>query len=247
MIVRTLALTYILIALGNLAIGQKASIDTLDFSAEYNLSRGNSNSMIFRFPIVRTGRTGIDSTINSDIKNRFTWNDFKGFPVKDALIKWAEQRIVEVDFAITYNKNDILSLNIRAEGCGAYCTTWTEYFNYSLVTGQWLETGDVVDTSGTFPDMVRNDYTNKHRRYLEELKEMFRKEPSEFDASMRLWILEQRDKCEADFSFSTLSLHDQHLEIVNTCQFPNAIKAFAPSINLTFDYVDIKEFMRIRL
>jgi len=76
---------------------------------------------------------------------------------------------VEVDFAITYNKNDILSLNIRAEGCGAYCTTWTEYFNYSLATGQWLETGDVVDTSGTFPDMVRNDYTNKHRRYLEEL------------------------------------------------------------------------------
>ncbi|REJ81975.1 MAG: hypothetical protein DWQ44_13760 [Bacteroidetes bacterium] len=220
-------------------------IDTLSFPIPDRFGHIQNDKL--KFPFVRTGNEKIDTLINSDIKNRFTNFEFPDASIDSTIIAWAQDQIVYLDFSVTYSKNGFLSLNISAEGCGANCSGWTEYFTYSLHTGKYISLAEVADTGGAFRDMIHASRDIQFKNYRNELQSLLQDKDSGIDEDNFELIMEHLNDCENSFELNTYAIHADYLEISHTCYFPNIIKNMAPSIELKFKFSDIEEFLKIKL
>ncbi|MFD2515553.1 hypothetical protein ACFSRY_16895 [Pontibacter locisalis] len=226
------------------SFGQGVRIDTLKvlLSPSFVDIQSESNN----YPIVRTGDSRTDLLINNDIKNKLTHNEYPEASMDSTIANWAAEGIVYLDFQVTYNKQGILSLNISAEGCGAYCTSWTEYLNYSTLTGKALYLGDVVDTKGGFKELVLKQKKAQYEKQRKELKKMLLDKESGLDSATYDWALEHYNDCETSSELTRFALHQNHLEIVESCYLPNAIKNLTPVFELKYQYSDIKKYLKIK-
>lgn len=241
----TRILTTILLLIFDLTLfGQVISIDTLLLPTREKYTHFQSNKL--KFPIIKTGILEIDKLVNKDLKNRFTNNEFPDLPTDSALIKWADEQIIYLDFEVTYEKNGLVSLNISAEGCEAYCTSWTDYFTYNLTTGEFMTIDEIVDTTGKFRALVFSDKYKQYEQQKTELKKMLIEKEYGLDDGTFNWVLEQYDNYDSAFELNTFSLHPDYIEIIEKCYLPNAIKNFTPIIELKYNYVDIKEHLKIK-
>lgn len=216
---------------------QKTSIDTLHLP--------NKNSWLqaqqLRFPLVNTKRTSIDELINHDLKVRFLGANFSHLPIDSAILKWSGESITHLDFEVSYNKNNLISINIRAESCGAYCTSWNEYFTYSVNTGKYLNIDDIIDTSGSFREMVLTD-----KAYIfEHQKIEFKQKNKDLDKDTYNWVLENYTICEEAFIINSFALKECYLQIIYNCSFPRMLNHFSPHIVLKYKYEDIDTFLQL--
>ena len=218
--------------IGTIAFGQEVQIDTFRLQKSERFKDIQSEKM--NFPIIRTGDKEIDSLINTDLKNRFTDNEYPTDALDSALIKWAGEQIVFLDFQVTYNRNGILSINISAEGCGAYCTSWTDYFNYSTSNGERLNISDVIDNIVEFKTRVDKDKKEQYAEQKQLLKEMLNDKDSGLDESTYEWALENYNDCEKNSDLESFAIYPDRLEIIEDCYLPNAIKNLTPIIWLGF-------------
>lgn len=141
----------------------------------------------------------------------------------------------------------MISLSIEAEGCGAYCTSWTEYFNYSTSSGKWLTINDILDTAGEFRNRVYEDIKNRYSQQKKELLEMLNEPGMELDSSSYDWALTHYNDCEKDFKMNAFALYPEKLKIVQHCYLPNAIKNLTPLVDLSYNYSEIKEHLKVDL
>lgn len=239
-----LTLLSIFLSTGQSIFGQNISIDTLIIPS--NASETNLQANLLRFPIIKTGNLKVDHQINKDLKDRFTNNEYSDLPTDSALIKWVDEQIIYLDFEITYLRNELISLNIMAEGCGAYCSNSISYFTYNYVTGQFLTIDQIIDTSGNFKNLV---YADKDRQYDSnkvELKKMYFDKNTAIDKDTYEWAMDEYINCSKEFTMKSFALHTNHLEIIDDCFFPNAIRNFKPNIILRYNYIDIKQDLKIR-
>ena len=234
----------LLLLIGQGAFAQKIYVDTLKFRDGASLTAEQTTN--FRFPIVKTGRRNVDSLINRDLKNRFTDNEFPDLPADSALIQWADQGLVYVDFELSYLQNGLISLNIRAETCAAYCTSWTSYFNYSTVTGKYLTLGEIVDTTGALSTTFIADKRKRYAEQRAELKKMYLDKSSGLDGDTYQLALEHYAKCENTTNPGAFALFSDHLQIIEKCTFPNVMKNLTPAIELKYKYRDISKHLKIK-
>lgn len=226
------------------SFGQIVSVEPLLILRTEKFS--NIQDQKLKFPIIKTGNPQIDNSINKDLKNRFTNNEYPDLSTDSTIIKWAEEQIIYLDFEVTYVKNDLISLNISAEGCGAYCTGWTDYFTYNYVTGQFLTIDQIIDTTGNFKSIVLDDKDKQYEQQKKELQEMLLDNNTELDEDTYKWALEQYENCDKDFALNSFALHTDYLEIIEKCYLPHAIKNLTPTIVLKYKYVDIVKDLKIK-
>ncbi len=238
---KVLALS-ILLSIQLSSFAQSVRIDTLKLP-----EKERPGSPQLKFPVVKTGKDSIDKLINYDLKNRFTNNEFVSLPTDSTLIKWSGNQISFLDFEVTYLKNGLLSLNISAELCGAYCTGWTDYFTYSLKTGKYLSLNDIVDTTGEFRKHVFAEKDKQYDEQRAELKKLKLDLKSDFDDETYQWVLEQYNSCEESFNLSSFALYPDRVEIIDKCSLPNAIKAFNPEIKIKYKYTDVRKYFKVNL
>lgn len=240
----TRILTIILVFIGTIAYGQEVQIDTfrLENSARFkDIQSGKMN-----FPIISTGNKEIDSLINTDLKNRFTDYEYPTDNLDSTLIKWAGDQIVFLDFQVTCNWNAILSISISAEGCGAYCTSWTDYFNYSTSNGEWMNISDVIDNIEEFKTRVNKDKKEQFAEQKRLLKEMLNDHDSGLDEATYEWALDYYEDCEKNSDLESFAIYRDRLEIIENCYLPNAIKNLTPIIELNYDFSEIGEGLKIK-
>ncbi|WP_411768927.1 hypothetical protein [Winogradskyella sp. A3E31] len=240
----TKILTILLVFIGIGAFGQNVQIDTLNLKKSERFKELQSEKM--NYPLIRTGNKEIDSFINFDLKNKFTSNEYPTESIDSTLIKWAGDQIIHLDFNVTYNQNGILSLNVSAEGCGAYCSYWTEYFNYSTVTGNSLDISEIIDISGEFKTSIFKDKETQFKKQKIELKEMLNDSEAELDQSTYEWALEYYENCENSFDLKSFSIYPDYIEINKSCHLPNAIKNLTPILTLKYKNAEIKEYLKIK-
>jgi len=240
----TRILTILIVFIGIGAFGQNIQIDTLNLKKSERFKELQSEKM--NYPLIQTGNKEIDSLINFDLKNKFTSNEYPTKSIDSTLIKWAGDQIIYLDFNVTYNQNGILSLNISAEGCGAYCSYWTEYFNYSTVTGNSLDISEIIDISGEFKTSIFKDKETQFKKQKIELKEMLNDSAAELDQSTYEWALEYYENCENSFDFKSFSIHPDFIEINVSCYLPNAIKSLTPMIELKYKFNEIYDYLKIK-
>lgn len=232
---------FLLLTLALNSFGQGVRIDTLLFSG--SKIQNEFPVVTLKFPIVKTGTFEIDTLINEDIKNRFTANEFMNLPTDLALVKWADDSIVYLDFEVTYNKNELVSLNISAEGCGANCTMWTSYFTYSTKTGTFVAIDEIVTLTDAFRRDVIFDKDQQYDKQKKELKDMLDDSNSGLDAQTYSWVLENYETCKKDFTISEFALYEDHLEFIHECHLPRAIRSLSPIITLKYNYDMLKHLL----
>jgi hypothetical protein len=240
----TKILIIILVFFGTMAFGQVVQIDTFRLAKSEHFKDIQSDQR--NFPIVRSVDKKIDSIINRDLKNRYTRNEYPDETINSTLTKWAGDQIVFLDFQVTYNQHGTLSINISAEGCGAYCTNWTDYFNYSTLNGKWLNISDVIDTTAELISRVNKDKEKQYAEQKRELKEMLEDVDSGLDQLTYEWALKNYEECEKNSDLESFSIYPDQLEIIENCNLPNAIKNLTPIIELKYHFSEIGEHLKIK-
>lgn len=230
--------------IGTIALGQSVQIDTFLLEKSERFKDIQSDKM--NFPIISSGNKKVDSLINTDLKNRFTGNEYPTDNLDSTLTKWAGDQIVFLDFQVTYNQNGILSINVSAEGCGAYCTSWTVYFNYSTQTGKWLDINSIVDTTGLFREMVSKDKKEQYNKARLELKEALNDSDwgltqDEYDSA-----IEYYNECDNTFNLNQFALYPDSIEIIEECWLPHVMKPLTPIIELKYGFSEIGEYLKIK-
>ncbi|MCH6232621.1 hypothetical protein [Cognataquiflexum rubidum] len=240
----TKSLTIVFVFIGTIAFGQSVQIDTFRLEKSERFKDIQSEKM--NFPVVRSGNKEIDSLINFDLKNRFTRYEYPIQNLDSTLLKWAGDQIVFLDFQVTYNQSGILSINVSAEGCGAYCTYWTDYFNYSTQSGKWLDINSVVDTTGLFRKMVIEDKMEQYDKARLELKEALN-DPDwgltedEYDSALEFY-----NECDNSFKLIQFALYPDSIEIIEECWLPHVMKPLTPIIELKYAFSEIGEYLKIK-
>lgn len=223
--------------------GQTITVDTLAFnSTELNIIGFER----IRYPIISTGNDTVDALINADIRNRFLHQEGQGLPIDSALLTWVSTGLVSVDFEVSYLSQELVSLQIHTEACGAYCSYYTGYFNYSLSTGYFLSFGDLVDTAGAFKAMVLNEQKRQYERARKHLRQDFDTASKE-DSSSILWALEAYAQCPKSIKWEDFVLHSDYLELIETCELPHAIRCYSLWFELKYEYDVIEEFLKMEL
>ncbi|RYE57066.1 MAG: hypothetical protein EOP48_06640 [Sphingobacteriales bacterium] len=236
---------FMFLALNSLTVSaQSVSVDTLFVPTVETVS--DFPSAVLKFPIIRTGSTLTDSLINRDLVDNFTHHEFPDLSPDSAIIKWTGGQIAFLDFEVTYNKNNLISLNISAEGCGAYCTRWTEYFTYSTSLGKRLSIDQVIDTLGYFKKCVLRDAKRQSDSNRIELKSYSQDKNGDIDEETYNWLLEYYDYCDNSFNLKTFALHPEHIEIIKHCYIPNVVKNLTPTFNLKYKYSDFSKQLKIK-
>lgn len=238
-------LTIILAFIGFGVFGQNVQIDTLNLKKIGHFKHIQTDKM--NYPIVKSGNNLIDSLINFDLKNKFTSNEYPSQSIDSTLIKWAGEQLAYLDFKVTYNQNGILSLNIFGEGCGAYCTSWTDYFNYSTKTGKSLDITAIIDTTSKFTKIVINQKNEQYEQQRKELKKRLIDKNSELDEGTYTWALEYYQDCQKSFNIKNFAIYPDYLQIIEDCYLPHAIRSMGPFIELKYKYSEIKEYLKIKI
>lgn len=222
---------------------QEVQIDTLKIKLNDQVSESGFKEINY-YPFIRSGNTKIDSLINYDLKNKVTQEDSLDKNIQASLNQWASYGLVFFDFKINYNKNGILSLRIDGEGCGAYCTNWSNYYNYSTITGQALELSDIVELIHLKDDIIKKK-NEQYQINREKLKKQL-DEDDGLDLSDYNFILERYNECSKNFELNQFALFPDHLEIIENCYLPHALSPSSPIINIEYKLSDIEEYLKIK-
>lgn len=223
--------------------GQEVFIDTLKINLSERfaeLQPENSNN----FPLINTGNKEIDSLINYDTKNRLTQFESEDEKILSSINKWAESGLIFLDFEITYLKNDIISYKINLEGCGAYCTTRTDYFNYSIKTGKFLEINSILEIEKLREKIIK-EKDEQYESQKKKLKDLLKDEEANLDQDTFEFVLNRYNECQESFQIDRFALHKDYIQIIEECSLPHVISPLIPVIELKFYYDDIREYLKL--
>ena len=197
------------------------------------------------YPIIKTSKASVDKIINDRIASQILspYGD-DTLDLRSALRTSIEGGLSSLYYEIAYRKNEILSLIINGEGCGAYCTPWKVYFNFDLRTGGELKIGDVIRESklDSFRQIVFNDKRGALQLYKAEEKSLL--EQKEIDSSTYDWVMERVENCIVNVNLNEFSLSPLGIEIIDNCDMPHAIQSQTPSYKLSYTFQGITAFLK---
>ncbi|MBS1160355.1 MAG: hypothetical protein H6R15_2774 [Proteobacteria bacterium] len=78
-----------------------------------------------------------------------------------------------LDFSVRYNDGRVLALEINAEGCGAYCEDYQQYFNFDAQTGRFLLIDDILTPRG-LSEVGRRFFAERKRLYRQQIRTLRR-------------------------------------------------------------------------
>jgi len=242
---QALVLACICLLLAKDTFGQVITIDTIFLPPSTEMNNGQR----LHYPFFKLADPLVEDRLNSNILKTYVGeeNMGKGIPIKKTLKNWAMEMVAWREFEITYQSDSILSFQIFTEYCGAYCTTTTNYFNYSLITGAPLSLWQVVDSTSGFREIVQKDFEIKVRENLDELNSLLNDSVAPIDSTMYARALEYYMSCSNNYIPEKFVLDQQRLRIVGNCYLPNAIKNLTPDFSLFYLYSELNKFLISKL
>lgn len=231
-----------MVSLFNYSSAQKVKIDTLKFypPVENHITADS----VFYFPVVKSGNHNIDSLINSDIVKRYTGEDLKSQGINSILKELVDGSLSIMTFNVSYNRNDLLSIQIISESCRANCNGRVDYFNYSIKTGKYLFIEDVLELNGELGFLISKESSRQFENHRNELKEIAELDSLEMESSEYSVLLGYYKECEESFHPGFLVLEDDYLRIAYDCDIHNR-KNFSFELDLRYKYLDIQEYLKL--
>lgn len=109
---------------------------------------------VYIFPkITVRGNTQATQRINLHLQNEMLFREGKSF--KRSIFEKVRQSETEpiaalrdIEYAVVTNNAQFISLDISAEGCGAYCEFFTQHFSFDLSTGRPIRMQELFTEQG---------------------------------------------------------------------------------------------------
>lgn len=224
--------------------GQGVFVETYAFTRREEKASVITETL--KFPVIKTGSTEIDKLINGDLLDRFTGKEFSGLSTEQTLFEWSEG-IEHMSFEITYLKNNLISFNIFFEGCGAYCTTRTDYFTYNITTGQHISIDQIIEVDTKFKAQVIAERNHHYEKQKEQIIKRYKSKEPYLEEDIFKMAINCINTCTASFNPQSFSLREDRLEIIDDCSFPHVIRSLQPYVQLQYKYENIKEVLKMKL
>lgn len=223
--------------------GQNLKIQEIKKHPKLNFYDTNQVSIIY--PVIITNNNPVNKKINDTIIASFAYSEFNGLLIDAQLDSAIATNLVALTYTVTYNQNNILSIMIDAEGCGAYCSNWTSCFNFDLKTGASLSVKDFLknDKYEIFKNKIQKQKTEALIDYQKDLKQSFEKK--EVDKETYEWAIDEvTNNCMKSLSLDEFILYPNNIVLYDDCDFPHAIRGFQPVYNFNYKYSDIKDLLK---
>jgi hypothetical protein len=197
------------------------------------------------YPIVVTGNAAVSKLINAKIKaDVLEAAEEKGSLRKD-LLELVNDGLTSLSYEVTLNRNGILSFNVYHEACRGNCTSFTQYFNFDLRTGNSLGTADIFarDRLDSFKKIVFAEKVGFLKRYKEEERNSLASK--QIDSASFAWAMDEVDSnCMNTVGVENFSLSKNTIEIIDPCEFPRALRGMGPDYALKYSYKAVREFLK---
>lgn len=235
----------ILILFSFSAFGQKARFKEIRLFANPKYFSPKEKYASIIYPLIETNDKSADKRINDRIKLEALSLE-ENANVKSELKNQIAEGLTDISYEVTFNRDNILSLNISFENCGgAHISYFTNYFNFNLRTGAQIVLSDLIkqDIVDSFRHKVFLDRKDSINHYKVDLQRQIKQ--ATIDTSVYQWITEMLDEeniMQENFG-ETFSLSHHGIEIIEPVEFPSAIRSQEPDFHLIYSVVRIKEFM----
>ena len=184
-----------------------------------------------RRPIAKASTPSLSRKITSAISPETVL----GLNIKEELgdLQW----LYEADYAVLFNRNNILSVRLWMSGAGAYPDDLTKYVVVDVRTGNRLQPSDIFTNLAGLAAMAKKKQRSEIRSALAEMK----KDPenAEVDPAQLFG--------ETDFKIADLgdfSVGARGVTFYYDYGFPHALKALQPAGRYAFPWTQLKPFIR---
>ena len=117
-----------------IAYGQTVTFE--EIRLEPNPKFFNVKYVTIVYPIVVTKNSAVDEMINNEIKTQVLDIEDNNASAAKLLAERIDGGLINLFYEVSCKKNNILSMSITSEGCGAYCSSYDSYFNFDLKTAR---------------------------------------------------------------------------------------------------------------
>jgi hypothetical protein len=156
-------LYFLLFLLPRLSFGRQVTIQEIKEESPLN------KKYEYRFPrIVYEANKGVAAKINNTLAADFLRIDPK--KVRKSLFEavWPQQKnampeLSEIDWIVHTNTPALFSIDIGAQGCGAYCEYFDTYYTFDLKTGERLTLKQLFTKEGL---IIVRDSVNSHKKQV---------------------------------------------------------------------------------
>lgn len=190
------------------------------------------------YPVIVADNEEVSRKINGFLKDNVLSAD-DTLNTMDALHQSIRDMVYTMDYEVTLNTSGLLSLKINSEGCGAYCTTTTLYYNFDVTNGEQLIIEDVVKDVEAFRKIVSADKTNALKDYKKHLDSS--------DKNAAAMAVELADQCDAEVNVNSFSITKDGIQIFDDCTFPNYLKALGPTYTLKYSFKKYSKHFKSQL
>jgi hypothetical protein len=193
---------------------------------------------------VATTNPVVDKMINDEIKTQILdIKDSKSSAGK-LLVERINEGLINLSYQVSFKRNNILSMSITEEGCGAYCSSYDNYFNFDLKTGKPIGITSIINESKI--DSLRALVQKDKRKALNEYKkDEISVDSVHIDSADYRWIVEYVDEnCFNSIQIENFSLSDSAIEFIDPCVFPHVIRSQEPAYRLVYSYKFLSEFLK---
>ena len=257
------------------SFGQEVKVKTMILPKSFrNITLDTYTDSEIKFPVIKTGYFELDSSINTDLKKRFTKTESKNLSTDSILIDWANKRMFGLEYEVTSTKNGFISFNItphiKLDLSAHIISTYTDYYTYDLKTGKYVEFNEIIDIPSDFQKRLNSDklkqfdiQKEKLEKELELYLEIYEQQelmmhhntnvpPFYYPDYKGMWRkseLEDYSKCKDYLDMISFALHSDSLEIIFKCCDSNDRDIFNqnPVIKLKYNYEDLREYLKVKL
>jgi hypothetical protein len=225
------------------AYAQHATFKEIRLKANPRFNNDGDTSIVY--PVVVTNNPGVNKLINDKIIEELMSQDDKKASLRKDLADMINNGTTDLSYEVTFNRSNILSLNIYMEGCGAHCSSSYLYFNFDLKTGKSLAITDLIEANklDSLRKIVFSDKIGFLKEYKKERKEALASK--EIDSDLYDSDMQEVDSnCMDSAELENFSLSKDHMKIIDPCEFPHMIEGQAPVYELKYTYKILRGWMK---
>jgi len=150
--------------------------------------------------------------------------------------------LLEFDYKVNYNKNDILDITFWQEGEGAYPDTQHKHFAVSLKTGEVIKASDAFEPA-SLPRLAEMANAKLRAEIAGQIKVV--SEDKEMDAEGESSVKESLEALTFGVeNLDEFEVSDEGVTFLYDAGFPHVIQALEPDGRYFFSYEQLAPFVR---
>jgi hypothetical protein len=223
---------------------QNANIGQLRFYASKKFFNPQHPYITIIYPIIVTKNKRVNEKTNEKIKTEVFGSD-KSENIHKVIKKSRNNGLTNLSYKVTFNKNDILSLNIYTqENSGNHLYENVVYLNFDLKSGKLITLSDLIHSNyiDSFQFKAFSDNRDSIENYKKEVKKL--QEQNKIDSlTFQYFNDEITNNCFEATEFRDFILSSKYVEIIPHCEFQSGLKYLEPVFHLRYVYTSILNYL----